>query len=597
MSNLRKLKDPLYGYVYYSAFEEKIIEHPLVLRLHHIRQNGAAFLTYPSMRVHRFEHSLGAMHVAGLLYKSAIEFSEAGPVDSCLADLINAIDGNSVSQILTDILKASHGKGLGFLTEDRFYTYNCLNEIDNHKIFARLLVFQSLRIAALVHDIGHPPFSHTFESALKQVRRTEYSNHETVGLELLNCIIEDVFHDTDGHWYFFAKAVLKLVSAIIDKANPSHWRVSALNEIVSGDVDADRLDYVRRDTLSSGSSTNTYDLGRLVDAVRFKCNQETNGKSLQLVMTADALSTIEAFFNVRFHLYRWMLWHHNVVRHNLAIILVIKILANLSAQADGEIKRTATEIMAIALDVGRRREYWYFTDFYLLDKLALCMRLLDSATIPAGANGDQLRLLRRYLRTFLYREKHHLRPLWKRPDDYVRFGEHVTGQVAPAEGARDFNKLLRDAYRRFAESAARVSGIDAANAALLAQFMNENVEYLSGAFCDEMETYISNDLVADKVKVRAYYLAKFKPCPTGLVLHNRDGDWTQGYDIGVLSPSISALNQAWEGLPHLWLFVEKLPEAGISLPIEGDPQCPALYGPIGKSMAKYLRPGGGAAMP
>jgi hypothetical protein len=590
VSNLRKIKDPLYGYIYYSAFEEKIISHPLVLRLHHIRQNGAAFLTYPNMRVHRFEHSLGAMHVAGLLFKSASEFSNEEEIDHCLREIIQSVVGKDVDEILEEIRKASNKSGLKFLTNDSFYKYNCLNRVEDPSVFARLLMFESVRIAALVHDIGHPPFSHTFETALKQIKPKEYSSHEIVGLELLGLIIDGIWKAEDGPSYFYAKSVLKLVNAIIDKKNANNWRVPALHEIISGDIDADRLDYVRRDTLSSGSSTNAYDLGRLIDAVRFKCHKLDRGYTLTPIMTTDALSTIEAFFNVRFHLYRWMLWHHNVVRMNLALILSIKMIVELSAGTTA-ISGIAREILDLALNPKRRSEYWYFADYYLLDKLSAIMNLLEKsgAERPAGAEGDGIRLLHRYLRTFLYREKYHLRPLWKRPDDYVKFGEHVTGETAPTEGAKALNDLLKSAYIGFSKSLmATEEGRDPENRDHLREYQSANVEYLSGTFCTRLEGYLSSEMVGEKVQFRAYYLAKFKPAPDQLLLHNRDGDWNAGYDIGVLSPSIRALGGAWEGLPHLWLFVEKLPGEWITLPEDSAPKPVDLYPSLGAALKRFL---------
>lgn len=594
MSHLRKIKDPLYGYVYYSDFEERIISHKLVLRLHHIRQNGCAFLTYPSMRVHRFEHSLGAMHVAGLLFISAALFSDEARVDECLGELLEAVLGQPVEGLMQDLKKASQKQDLSFLSSDSFYKFNHLASIDDPKTFARLLVFQSVRIAALVHDIGHPPFSHTFETVLRQVHRHEYPSHEKVGLELFESIVKDIWESTSQQWYFFAKWVLDLARVIVDRGAPESWRVPALSDIISSDVDADRLDYVRRDTLSAGSTTSAYDLGRLIDAVRFKCVEVWDkGLSLQPVMTTDALSTLEAFFYVRFTLYRWMLWHHNVIRQNLALILAIQTMAELTSDSS-EIAKQSSEIFSLAIDKKRRDEYWYFTDPYLLDKLSMMLKSLDGRLAkstppdPQYVADGRLRLLHRYLRAFLHREKRHLRPLWKRPDEYVQFGSHVTEQAIPTKGAHALNELLRKAYLSFVESTAKSEGFDSDDEALR-RFQSANIDYLSGAFCTKLENHLSNSVTGFETKIRAHYLAKFKPAPEALFLHNRDSDWTkdQGFDIDVLSPSIRALHAAWEGLPHLWLFAEALPEVGVGLPAV-PLNVRDLYAPIGKSLKTFL---------
>ncbi len=594
MPNLRKIKDPVYGYVYYSELEEKIISHKLVLRLHYIRQNGAAYLTYPSMRVHRFEHSLGAMHVAGSLFKHAMEVSSVD-VDKCIASTILAVTGRTADEIWKQIETAK--PELKIFESDGFYAYNCLEDVGNSKTFGRLLVFQSVRIAALVHDIGHPPFSHTLETALKQNKKIKYPDHEIVGLELLRLIVEDMrAHATDG-WYYFADNVLKLTDAIISKTNPDAWRVKGLSEIISSEIDADRLDYVRRDTLSAGSNTTAFDLGRLIDSVKLRCvrNYEKKGDFLQLIITADALSTIEAFFSVRFHLYRWMLWHHNVIRQNVALILSVKLIAKLQTSAIGEISEIASDFINLATDKSRRGEYWRFTDYYFLDRLVQMWGALEISqdSIPKNSKGEPYALLMRYLSTFLFREKLHLKPLWKRPDDYVRFARIVLGEGkgSQAEQVRALNRRVRDAYKRVVRREAAVDGQDVSTPPKLKKYERSRVDYLSGVFCAEMEKQLSADpdVMAKMVRVRAYYLAKFQAAPRGLKLFDRDDIADGGIDLDVLSPSVAALRQAWEALPQLWLLVENLPSVSLKASATDDRKRHIFYDAVGSALGRFLK--------
>jgi hypothetical protein len=82
---LRRLKDPLYGYVHLSQLEHQVIQSPLMLRLHHVHQNSTAFLTYPTANATRFAHSAGAMHLVGLITVRALHAMETG---STIEDLL-----------------------------------------------------------------------------------------------------------------------------------------------------------------------------------------------------------------------------------------------------------------------------------------------------------------------------------------------------------------------------------------------------------------------------------------------------------------------------------------------------------------------------
>ncbi|HKX81620.1 MAG TPA: HD domain-containing protein, partial [Nitrososphaera sp.] len=115
-----EITDPVHKSIRFSQVEKEIIDTPTFQRLRRIRQLAGAHLVYPSAQHSRFEHSLGAMHVAGLAAESLL-------------------------------LK-------GY--------------IDNPE------VVQDLRLAALLHDIGHGPFSHLFEEVLEYRLKT---SHEDIG--------------------------------------------------------------------------------------------------------------------------------------------------------------------------------------------------------------------------------------------------------------------------------------------------------------------------------------------------------------------------------------------------------------------------------
>src|SRR3989449_5775700 len=119
-----EITDPVHRSIRFSQAEREVIDSPAFQRLRRIRQLAGAHLVYPSAQHSRFEHSLGAMHVAGL----------AGE----------------------DLLLKGY--------------------VDNAE------TVQELRLAALLHDIGHGPFSHLFEEVLETRCGT---SHEDIGRRIL----------------------------------------------------------------------------------------------------------------------------------------------------------------------------------------------------------------------------------------------------------------------------------------------------------------------------------------------------------------------------------------------------------------------------
>jgi phage-related protein len=238
-------------------------------------------------------------------------------------------------------------------------------------------------------------------------------------------------------------------------------------------------------------------------------------------------------------------------------------MADGSINLDDNSKHICSEVMRLALNKNERRSYWFFTDYYLLDKMAALLNGMEQIRSKENIKGtsvyrkdmgvnDKTNLLYRYLRAFLYREKGYFRSLWKRPDEYHQFAVTALG---PGSSAKTLNTKLSESYRAFARITAAAGGADTTDSDAMKRYEKEKVDYLSGEFCRSIESRVESKL--QNVRVRAYYLAKFKPAPEGLKLRSVSvsGD-VEEFDVDLLSPSVGALKGAWEGLPHLWLFAE-----------------------------------------
>ncbi len=201
MSTL-SFRDPIHGFIRTDPLETALIDSRPMQRLRFIRQLGWTFLIFPGAEHSRFSHVLGTMHLAGRVY---------------------------------DALAAK--------SEGRLPTHPECPE--------RRLV----RAAALVHDIGHAPYSHSAEDLF-----ADGIDHEEMSRRLLNTPeIEDIFARHGNG--IDTQAVQRELS----KNGQGVERL--LSEIITSELDVDKMDYLRRDSLYCGVQYGSYDLERLIDTL------------------------------------------------------------------------------------------------------------------------------------------------------------------------------------------------------------------------------------------------------------------------------------------------------------------------------------------
>lgn len=123
-----QVRDLVHGYIDFTGVEQRVIDHPLFQRLRNVRQADVAYYVFPSSNISRFEHLLGACHVAGAMAEN-ITKSDNWP------EYLNELEAT---------------QGIGISSNDQF--------------------IQTVRLYALAHDLGHLPLSHLFERsrALRQ---------------------------------------------------------------------------------------------------------------------------------------------------------------------------------------------------------------------------------------------------------------------------------------------------------------------------------------------------------------------------------------------------------------------------------------------
>lgn len=260
LNEVKVLRDPIHEYIHieYQVIWD-CLNSPEFQRLRRIHQLGATHQVYHAAEHSRFSHSLGVYEI--------------------VRRMVNEVEG----------LKEA------------------LSEEEQIEVM----------LAGMLHDIGHGPFSHSFESVLE-------FNHEKMGALIL--LGESTIHDVlVSHHPDLPKHIVDILQH--KHSNP------ILNQVVSGQLDADRMDYLLRDAYFTGTSYGTFDLERVLRTLRLHDDK--------LVVKESGVHTIEDYIMARYHMY-WQVYYHPVSRSFETILVrFFKRLVVLNAVDPGISKRFA----------------------------------------------------------------------------------------------------------------------------------------------------------------------------------------------------------------------------------------------------------------
>ena len=268
--NYLDIIDPIHDFIRVYNHELSIIDDPLFQRLRRIRQLSGAHLTYPAAQHTRFEHSLGVMHIA----------SQAG---------------------------------------------HALNE----KGFLKSDDIEILRLAGLLHDIGHGPFSHLFEEIIQEKK----ISHEDFGKEI---ILKSEIGDSLSKNGFDKKLITRI--AFGDS------KLQYMNEIVSGALSADMMDYLLRDGYFTGAEHAKIDHKRIT--------QSLDVHQKKLALERSALYSFESMMHSRYQMFKAVYFHKTVRAAEVMLIEALRL-------SDDEFGFTTFNL----------NEYVKLTDEYVLSKL------------------------------------------------------------------------------------------------------------------------------------------------------------------------------------------------------------------------------------
>ena len=229
LTDEKVFKDPIHSFVRVTdMLIWQLIETPEFQRLRRIKQLGGTHIVYPTAEHSRFSHSLGVYFIArrmiDVLNKQGTKFSEAD----------------------------------------------------------RMLIL----CAALLHDVGHGPFSHSFESVLG-IDHEDFTRRILLEETQINHLLES-----------YASGFSKKVSDVIEKTYPDQLIVS----LISSEIDADRLDYLLRDSYFTGTPYGEIDLERILRTMRVE-----NGK---VVFKSSGMHALEDYLFSRYQMY-WQVYLHD----------------------------------------------------------------------------------------------------------------------------------------------------------------------------------------------------------------------------------------------------------------------------------------------
>ena len=327
------ISDSIHGLTQLSEYEKKIIASVGFNRLHDVYQNSTVYLTYPSNRTKRFEHSIGTMGLCSKMFYNSVTNSKPETLKLFyeiyykeLNDVLNRIGKEKEYET---IWKKSP-KGIPDLKWDNFQLSLIPSNVPSQYKAVHVILIQAIRAAALLHDIGHPPYSHVVERAMgiafkEQIdagvcKDTKYTEnivkyitdskrklHELMGDEISRSILKGILVKTeDSHKIIFETLILETVLRIFGNES----KFSCLHRIIDNSLDGDRLDYVTRDPANSGMNVGSIDYNRIIMDMRIVFE---DGNPLFCV-PLKAVNAVEDFLKRRYDLYKNIIYHHRVIK-------------------------------------------------------------------------------------------------------------------------------------------------------------------------------------------------------------------------------------------------------------------------------------------
>ena len=258
-----EMRDPIHEFIKLSKKEKRLIDTQVFQRLRRIRQLAMTFLVYPGAVHTRFDHSIGVMHIAGRICQRLQELNPA-----------------RVSE----------------------------EDVDR------------VRLAALLHDVGHGPFSHVSEHILKKCAPSDADTgqilekiHEKITVDIVQSDpqINDILNEDERNF----------VVDMIQGQEAWDWSC----DVVSSELDADKMDYLLRDSYFTGVKYGEYDLEKVIESCLIDVDKDNRSigidkKETSLAISSTAIYALEQLLLARYHMTQQVYWHRVSLISNEMVI-------------------------------------------------------------------------------------------------------------------------------------------------------------------------------------------------------------------------------------------------------------------------------------
>lgn len=518
---VHQLTDSIHGTIYVSEFEHQMMSTPFFYRLNDVYQSSTVYMTFPSNRTKRYEHSLGTMELAGQMFYAAVTnsiednklillnglkeqfekilicFKKREDLENirfyqvCSDDLSKLVQPaicsfSTFSKMLADTIKEKPLYDHALVKQEVCF-FDLFDQNDNGAVsiysFLYQCALQALRLAALFHDIGHPPFSHIIEYTLQRickdiedcpekynkekvrtfnktigkyltnqsiesmilenVKTAEKSAlHEQIGLDMLYNAFRSVLNSLLKEWvtdsankvyriksiYFIT--VVEFTFGILLEKNPIF---GTLHRIIDGPIDADRMDYIVRDSVNSGVHWGSIPYQRVISSIKMV----PYNNHLCIAFPEKVTDDIDDLIVNRYKVFQRINYHHKCIKSSELMQKAVETLSKDYLSSDDgceilpEIKNLWCSLGPAFGQDEKENQISRWTDAWLISALSnalICLGDLDTRSKlieqSEKRSGRQLDDIYTILNEVLLNKKRYF-PLLKRQRDAIALKDKI----------------------------------------------------------------------------------------------------------------------------------------------------------------------------